>query len=165
MKEEYKQLIVEATKKSAENKKFYERLKKLSPRDLDKVTNQLNDEAFEKIDCLQCANCCSGTGPLLKDKDIDRLAAATKMRPSQFAEKYLRIDEDHDYVFQQLPCPFLCSDKYCSVYENRPGACLDYPHTHQSKMHNKLKITYLNSMICPAVALVTEGLKAHYLPK
>ena len=122
----------------------------------------MHDEAFEHIDCLQCANCCATTGPLLKDKDIDRLAAATKMKPSIFTEKYLRIDEDHDYVFKSHPCPFLGNDKYCSVYENRPKACADYPHTQQNKIHNKLKITFLNSMICPAVAEVVEGLKKVY---
>jgi Fe-S-cluster containining protein len=159
---EYRKTIELATKKSVENKKFLERLKKLQPRDLDKITNQLHDEAFEHIDCLQCANCCATTGPLLKDKDIERLAAATKMRPAIFTEKYLRIDEDHDYVFKSHPCPFLGNDKYCSVYENRPKACADFPHTQQNKIHNKLGITYLNSMICPAVAEVVEGLKAHY---
>jgi Fe-S-cluster containining protein len=161
---EYQKILQQSKLKSAENKKFYERLKKLSPKDLDKVTNQLNDEAFEKIDCLQCANCCKTTGPLLKDKDIDRLADEMKLKPSQFTEKYLRIDEDYDYVFKQMPCPFLGDDKFCSVYKNRPGACRDYPHTHQNKMHNKLAITYLNSLICPAVAIVTEGLKLKYQP-
>ncbi len=159
---EYKKIIEQAAIKKNENQKFLERLKKITPRDLDKVTNQLHDEAFEHIDCLQCANCCATTGPLLKDKDIDRLAAATKMKPSIFTEKYLRIDEDHDYVFKSHPCPFLGNDKYCSVYENRPKACADYPHTQQNKIHNKLKITFLNSMICPAVAEVVEGLKKVY---
>ena len=159
---EYKKTIEQAFLKKNENKKFLERLKKLTPRDLDKITNRLHDEAFEHIDCLKCANCCATTGPLLKDKDIERLANATKMKPSIFAEKYLRIDEDNDYIFKSHPCPFLGADKYCSVYENRPKACADYPHTQQSKIHNKLKITFLNSMICPAVAEVVEGLKKVY---
>ena len=159
---EYRKTIELATKKSVENKKFLERLKKMQPRDLDKITNQLHDEAFEHIDCLQCANCCATTGPLLKDKDIERLANATKMRPAIFTEKHLRIDEDHDYVFKSHPCPFLGDDKYCSVYENRPKACADFPHTQQNKIPNKLRITYLNLMICPAVAEVVEGLKLHY---
>lgn len=159
---EYKKIIQQATSKKAENKKFFERLKKLQPRDLDKVTNQLHDEAFEHIDCLQCANCCDTTGPLLKDRDIERLAAATKMKLSAFTEKYLRIDEDQDYIFKSHPCPFLGHDKYCSVYDSRPKACAEYPHTQQNKVYSKLRITYLNSMICPAVAEVVEGLKKVY---
>ncbi len=27
------------------------------------------------------------------------------------------------------PCPFLGDDNYCSVYEARPKACREYPHT------------------------------------
>lgn len=159
---EYEKIIQQAISKKAENKKIFERLKKLQPKDLDKVTNQLHDEAFEHIDCLQCANCCDTTGPLLKDRDIERLAAATRMKLSAFAEKYLRIDEDQDYIFKSHPCPFLGHDNYCSVYDNRPKACAEYPHTQQSKVYSKLRITYLNSMICPAVAEVVEGLKKVY---
>ncbi len=155
-------MIQQAVSKKSENRKFFERLKRLMPKDLDKVTNRLHDEAFEHIDCLQCANCCATIGPLLKDKDIERLAASQKIKPSDFTEKYLRIDEDNDFVFKSHPCPFLGDDKYCGVYENRPKACADYPHTQQNKMHNKLRITFLNTMICPAVAQVAEGLKKVY---
>lgn len=102
---EYSKIIQQAISKKNENKKFFERLKKLAPKNLDTLTNQLHDEAFEHIDCLQCANCCATTGPLLKDKDIERLAGATKMKPSNFTEKYLRIDEDNDYIFKPPP-PF-----------------------------------------------------------
>ena len=160
---EYKQMIDAAKLKKAETQKLFDKLKKQKPKDLDKVTNTLHDEAFEHIDCLKCANCCRTTGPLLKEKDIERLAAHFKLKPSIFSEQYLRIDEDGDYIFKAMPCPFLGSDNYCSVYESKPSACANYPHTQQREIIKKLKITYHNSMICPAVAEVVEGLKTHYL--
>ena len=160
---EYKQMIDAAKLKKAETQKLFDKLKKQKPKDLDKVTNALHDEAFEHIDCLKCANCCRTTGPLLKEKDIERLAAHFKLKPSIFSEQYLRIDEDGDYIFKAMPCPFLGSDNYCSVYESKPSACANYPHTQQREIIKKLKITYHNSMICPAVAEVVEGLKTHYL--
>ena len=46
-------------KRSAEHQKQYKQL--LQRADKNKVLKQLPDlheEAFEKIDCLQCANCC-----------------------------------------------------------------------------------------------------------
>jgi Fe-S-cluster containining protein len=162
MELEYQKIIHRAISQKGENKKFFERLKKLKPKNLDQITNQLHEEAFEHIDCLQCANCCTTTGPLLKEKDIVALAAATKMKQTAFTEKYLRVDEDQDYVFKSHPCPFLGHDKYCSVYESRPKACAEYPHTQQNKIYNKLNITYLNTMICPAVAEVVERLKKIY---
>lgn len=154
--------IENAKSRRKENKKFLDRLKKLKPSNLDTVTNQLHDQAFEHIDCLQCANCCRTTGPLLLGKDIERLAKHFSMRPADFTTEYLRIDEDNDYVFRKMPCPFLGADNYCGVYESRPSACRDYPHTQQRKIIQKLAITYHNSMICPAVSEVVEGLKKEY---
>ncbi len=160
----YKKLIDDAQLKKAATKKLFEKLKKQKPKDLDRVTNELHDQAFEHIDCLQCANCCKTTGPLLKNKDIERLAAHFKLKPSIFTEKYLRIDEDGDFVFKAMPCPFLGIDNYCSVYESKPAACANYPHTQQREQLKKLKITYYNSMICPAVAEVVDGLLKKYNP-
>jgi len=162
MHTDYIKIIERAKKSKVENKKFLEKLKKLAPKNLDQITNQLHEEAFENIDCLNCANCCASTGPLLLNKDIDRLAKNLKLKPSVFTEKYLRIDEDKDYVFKQMPCLFLGNDNYCSVYTDRPNACREFPHTQQRNILQKLKITYLNTTICPAVAVVVEGLKENY---
>lgn len=159
---EYQILLNTAKAKRKENKSFFERVKKQRPKDLDQITNQLHREAFQRIDCLQCANCCSTTSPLLKNRDIDALAGQKKMRPSVFTDQYLRIDEDGDYVFKSTPCPFLGSDKHCSVYDFRPKACREYPHTQQNDILKKIPITYNNSMICPAVALIVENLIKHY---
>lgn len=159
MNPEYLKILENARKKSSENKKFLEKLKAKKPKDLDILTNELHDEAFEQINCLECANCCRTTGPLLLNKDIDRLASELKLKPSIFAERYIRVDEDNDYVFTSMPCPFLCSDNYCHVYEARPNACREFPHTQQRNILQKLKITYHNTLICPAVVSVVEGLK------
>ena len=159
---EYENYLKQATAKKSENKKFLDKLKKQKPKDLDIICNQYHEKVFENIDCLKCANCCSSTGPLFLDKDIDRLAKHLRIRPSEFTENYLRIDEDNDYVFKSVPCPFLGTDKYCSVYESRPNACREFPHTQQRNMAQKMSITYLNTMICPAVYLVVEKLKNYY---
>jgi len=155
----YQKYLDKANKNKGENKKFLEKLKKQKPAGLDSLVQELNDIAFEKIDCLQCANCCKTTGPLLLNKDIDRLAKNQKLRPAVFTEQFLKIDEDSDYVFKSMPCTFLGEDNYCNVYQDRPNACREFPHTHQRDQLQKLKITYQNSLICPAVAVVVEELK------
>src|SRR6185436_11339114 len=154
----YQKLIETAKSKKKENKKFLERLRKQKPSNLDAVTNNLHDKAFVHIDCLHCANCCRTTGPLMLNKDIERLSKLFKIKPSEFSDQYLRTDEDGDMVFKNMPCPFLLNDNCCSVYNDRPGACREYPHTQQRNILQKLPITYHNSMICPAVAEVVEGL-------
>lgn len=162
MIESYQQIIQSAVSKKKENKKFLDKLKEKRPSDLDQVTNELHDEVFAEIDCLQCANCCRGTGPLLRSKDVERLSTHQKMRTADFTEKYLRIDEDNDYVFKSMPCPFLRSDNYCAVYEARPNACREFPHTSQKDIRQKLGITYLNTMVCPGVVLIVDKLKQIY---
>ncbi len=159
---EYEKILNAAKLTKKENKVFLDKLRKAKPADLDIVTNKFHDEAFEKIDCLKCANCCTTTGPMLKNRDIAALARHFKLREAEFSTRYLRIDEDGDYVFKSMPCPFLKSDNYCSVYSARPNACREYPHTQQRDIAGKIPITYLNSMICPAVATVVEKLKKHY---
>jgi Fe-S-cluster containining protein len=155
-------LKYKATKLKTENKKFLDQLKKRTPKDLDHQFEQLHDVAFDKIDCLTCANCCKTTGPLFRQKDIERLSSHLKMRPANFVETYLHIDEDDDYVLNTLPCPFLGSDNYCSVYEYRPNACREYPHTNQRKMHTRFTETLNNTTVCPAVFEIVEKLKQIY---
>jgi len=148
-----------AQKLQAENKKFYARLKKKKPADLDKVVHALHDEVFDEIDCLKCANCCKTTSPIFTDRDIDRIAKRLKMRPSDFIEKHLHIDEDNHYVLNQSPCLFLDADNYCSIYNDRPSACKEYPHTNRVRFYQVSDLTYNNTFICPAVSRITEKLK------
>src|SRR6187402_256379 len=145
--------------KAPENKKFLQSLKKKNPRKLDDVFHTLHDEVFEEIDCLTCANCCKTTSPIFYETDIDRVAKAVRMKPGDFIEKYLRVDEDKDYVLKSSPCPFLDSDNYCKVYEDRPKACREYPHTNRKKMVQIMELTHKNTMVCPAVLEIVERLK------
>jgi Fe-S-cluster containining protein len=162
MIEDYRKAIAIAKSKKKENKKFLDRLKKQKPVDLDVVTNQLHKRAFERIDCMKCGNCCKTTSPMLRNKDIGILARHFHLRISEFTERYLRIDEDGDFVLKKTPCPFLGDENRCTVYDSRPTSCREYPHTQQKKIHQKLPITYVNSMICPAVAQIVEKLKIVY---
>ena len=127
------------------------RIKRKRLRDLDDTMQQLHDEAFQEVDCLECANCCKTTGPLFTDKDISRLARRFRIKPADFEAQYLKQDEDGDLVLQKLPCPFLEEDNRCSVYEDRPKACREYPHTDRRRQLQIIDLTVRNAKICPAV--------------
>lgn len=158
------QFRAQAKNSSKENRLFLEKLRKRKPGDLDKVALGLHEKAFTHIDCLDCANCCKTTSPIVIDRDIDRLARRLRIKPSQVVDQYLRLDEDEDYVFAQAPCPFLMPDNYCMVYEDRPRACREYPHTDRKRFHQILMLTYNNTLVCPAVLELVEGLKEKYNP-
>lgn len=149
----------EAANKHAENKRFFQKLKKRPPKDLDYLMQELHDEEFSRTDCLQCANCCKTTGPLFTNADVERIAKHFRMRPSAFIESYLRIDEDNDYVLQNVPCSFLGEDNYCSVYEVRPKACREFPHTNRKKFQQISDLTLKNTAICPAAFNIVEAMK------
>lgn len=142
-----------------ENKKFFAKLKKKPPKNLDYVMQELHDKEFERTDCLQCANCCKTTGPLFTTKDIERIAKYLRQKPQQFIETYLRIDEDNDFVLQTVPCAFLGSDNYCSIYDVRPKACSEFPHTNRKKFQQISNLTLKNVAICPAAYQIVEEMK------
>ncbi len=148
-----------ASKRMEEHKKLLAVLKKKNSSDVDKVFQRLHDEAFEKIDCLQCANCCKTTSPIFYQRDIERLAKHFRIRPSEFIEQYLHIDEDNDYVLNFTPCPFLGDDNYCSVYESRPTACREYPHTDRKRVQQIFNLTLKNASVCPAVFDILENIR------
>lgn len=153
------QLPQKANRKSGENKKFFAKLRKRPPKDLDRIMQELHEEEFSRTDCLQCANCCKTTGPLFTDADIVRISKHLRLKPQLFIEQYLRKDEDGDMVLQQLPCSFLGPDNYCSIYEVRPKACREFPHTNRKKFHQISDITMKNLPICPAAFNIIEELK------
>ena len=68
---------------------------------------ELHENEFETTDCLKCANCCKTTGPLFTNADVERIAKYFRQKPQKFIAEYLKIDEDNDYVLQQVPCAFL----------------------------------------------------------
>jgi Fe-S-cluster containining protein len=149
----------ESTGKAAENKKFLSSLNRSNSRDLDDRFHTAHDETFAEISCLECANCCKTTSPIFYQTDIDRVSRAVGMKPGAFIEKYLRIDEDKDYVLKSSPCPFLDSENYCTVYDSRPKACREYPHTDRKKMIQVLDLAMKNTLVCPAVLKIVEKLK------
>jgi Fe-S-cluster containining protein len=148
-----------ASGRRKENKKFLTGLSKQRDDILDEAFHTAHEEVFAETDCLQCANCCKTTSPIFYPVDIDRLSKTLRMKPGEFIDKYLRIDEDKDYVLKSSPCPFLGPDNYCSVYDSRPKACREYPHTDRKKMSQVLDLTYRNTLVCPAVLAMVERIK------
>lgn len=134
------------------------KMKKLKPDKLDEMIHALHSEAFARFDCLECANCCKTIGPLLIPSDAERLARHLKMKIADFHKIYTTSDEDNDLVFNTHPCPFLMSDNYCSVYESRPRACREYPHTDRKRFYQILNLSLENCKTCPVVFSIFEEL-------
>ncbi len=159
MEEVIKALPQLAKDKHNENKKFFAKLRKKPPKDLDYTMQELHENEFKRTDCLSCANCCKTTGPLFTDKDISRISKHFRMKEFDFIAAYLRIDEDQDYVLQSTPCTFLGADNYCSIYDVRPKACREFPHTDRKKFQQISNLTLKNVAMCPAAFNIVEEMK------
>jgi len=146
-------------KKSKERQKIYKNyLQRASKNTVLRQLPDYHEEAFSKVDCLQCANCCKNFSPRFKTPDIKRLSKLLRMRESDFIETYLKVDEDGDYVANTSPCPFLGADNYCSIYEDRPSDCRRFPYTDEDVIFKRQPLTLKNSTFCPITYFVLEKL-------
>lgn len=149
-----------AKEKHLETKKYFEKLKKRTPNNLDFVVQELHNSEFKRTDCLTCGNCCKTTSPIFTEKDIQRIAKYVKMKEYQFISTYLERDQDDFYVLKTSPCSFLdLNDNMCTIYDVRPKACNEYPHTNRRKFIQLTDLSMKNTEICPAVYNIVEALK------
>jgi len=160
MKKQLENLPKLAAEKHQETKKYFTKLKKKNPKRLDLLMQELHDKEFAKADCLACANCCKTSSPIFTDKDISRISKHFRIKEHQFISQYLQRDEEDFMVLQQAPCTFLdTSDNKCTIYDVRPKACAEYPHTNRKKFIQLTQLTLMNTEICPAAFNIVEELK------
>ena len=149
-------LLPDAASKSETVWKRYFAKNKKKIEKMDSFIHELHDKFSEEIDCLSCGNCCRTLGPRITDKDAERMSKALGMKASRFAAEYLKTDEDGDTIFQSMPCPFLDGGNYCAVYESRPKACREYPHTDRKRFYQIYHLSVKNAYTCPIVFKVLE---------
>lgn len=155
----YKDLLGQAKENYLDNRKLTQKLKKSNNREVDTLFHTEHVKAFKKIDCLSCANCCKTTSPIFRDVDVKRIAKRLRVPIGKFIDTYLRMDDDKDFVLKTSPCAFLDDDNTCSIYEDRPLACREYPHTDRKNMYQILDLTLTNTLICPAVSEIFTKIK------
>lgn len=154
-----KDILQNWEKKSGERQKLYKQyLQKADKNTVLKQLPDLHEEAFAKIDCLQCANCCKNYSPRFKTPDVKRIAKHLRMKESVFIDTYLKVDEEGDFVVKSTPCPFLGADNYCGIYDQRPSDCHRFPYTDEDVFIKRQTLTLKNSTFCPITYYVVEKL-------
>jgi uncharacterized protein len=156
MTEQQQQLIINGKERKGILQNYLKWLRVKKNPKLDEIMQKAHDDTFEEQDCLTCANCCKTTSPIFYTKDIERAAKALRMKAIDFEQQYLRIDGDKDYVLRSSPCPFLMDDNYCGIYDSRPTACREYPHTDRKNFYQITELTFQNVSVCPAVVSMLE---------
>ena len=148
-------------KRSKEKQKEFKRLlARADKNQAIKLLPDLHEEAFERIDCLQCAACCKNYSPRFKTPDVKRISKYLGLKESVFIDTYLRVDEEGDFVVKASPCPFLGQDNKCSVYDVRPSDCARFPYTDEDVLIKRQSLTLKNSSFCPITFFVLERLQS-----
>lgn len=139
---------------------------------IDNLDNKLIEElfqknhnlVFQKLNCLDCANCCRNYSPIIEQDDIPKLLKALGISFAELFANYLEMDADGDFVFKMKPCPMLnLENNECSIYENRPKACAEYPHTDMKNIKSHLDLVETNALICPAVDKILERIESQLI--
>jgi Fe-S-cluster containining protein len=126
-------------------------------RGLDTIAITLNKKAFEKIDCLSCANCCKKMSPTYKKADVKRISKHLGMSFQQYYDKYLYRDDNGDYMNKSVPCQFLRKDNMCAIYAVRPKDCSGFPHTQYRDFKLYISGTHIQNIeYCPITMNVVE---------
>jgi Fe-S-cluster containining protein len=146
-------------KKSKEQQKIFKQfLQRADKNTVLKQLPRLHDEAFEKIDCLQCAACCKNYSPRFKTPDVKRISKHLRLKESDFIAIYLNVDEEGDFVAKSAPCPFLGTDNYCTIYEVRSSDCARFPYTNEDVLIKRQALTLKNASFCPITFYVLDKL-------
>lgn len=156
LKSDYRNILDESEANHLSLQKQIKVWQKKKPKNLDSLFHSEHQKVFRKLNCLECANCCKTTSPIFRDVDIKRISKSLRIKESELISSYLRLDEENDYVLKSSPCNFLNEDNTCQIYDVRPLACREYPHTDRKNMVQILGITEKNALICPAVASITQ---------
>jgi Fe-S-cluster containining protein len=127
-------------------------------RGLDSKAIALNNEAYAKIDCLKCANCCKTMHPTWKKTEVKRVAKRMGMTYKEYFDKYLVLEEG-DIMNKKAPCQHLGKDNKCSIYDIRPTDCMGFPHTQNKGFKLYISGTHIQNMdYCPITVHVVEGI-------
>src|SRR5437763_13515236 len=84
-------------KKYLDNKRslrhFLTRTENNPPKNLDKLSQQVDKEVWKDTNCLSCANCCKKMSPTYTFQDMKRISAHFNMSIKDFKEKWLYFDK------------------------------------------------------------------------
>ena len=142
---------------------FIRSLKLRDAAPVDAMAKKLHKEAFEKIDCVKCGNCCKVSKPLLLEEDIQRIAEHLQISIAQLIADYLEKDEYGDWTTNTLPCPFFNQENNnCTIYTVRPKDCQEFPHTNKKRFASRSYGHSYNTLVCPATHYIVERMKEHF---
>lgn len=124
--------------------------------------NETLAEVMAQIDCTTCGRCCVHMGPVVSEGEAGRLAIALHIDLDELHLRHLRPMWPGAPVSEQIwllpdPCP-LHDGRLCTVYEDRPQVCRDFPQAVGADPEERLAIWVEMACICPITFNTVERL-------
>ncbi|MBS1665668.1 MAG: YkgJ family cysteine cluster protein [Bacteroidetes bacterium] len=139
-------------------KGFLTRLEKRYPKGVKLHQVEADIKAWERTDCLDCANCCKTMSPTYTKEDIRRISKHLNMSEKAFREKWLYKDRTGDWMNVKQPCQFLdLKTNMCDIYAVRPRDCAGFPHHKKAMGADYMHMYKQNIEFCPATYRLVEG--------
>jgi len=149
-----------AIKNETRNKLLFNALLNLDNETIDFLFHSNSSLIEKEIDCKLCGNCCSEIPTSFSETESIYLSKQFGLSKEIFL-KTKTIPQADEFIFNTLPCPFLI-DKKCTIYENRPLTCQQYPNLKHTTMKNFLIGAFNNYHECPIVFFVIENIFQEY---
>lgn len=117
----------------------------------------------QQIDCTQCANCCREMDVEVSAAEVTAIAAHLGMRVEDALRLYTTFDphaQERTLAKKDGACVFL-DGKLCIVYEARPRACREFPHTHPPgvSLGSRMSSVCRHASVCPILYNALEEYK------
>lgn len=157
--DDYRKLNMISGEKKSENNLFHEFLKQFSGAQIDQVFLPIAGEVTRQTDCTQCGNCCRELEPGISAEEAGRMATLKRMATEAFTREFTRQEPGTGLLFMShLPCIFF-DGHLCTIYEDRPLSCRDFPHLERGNFKFRFRSILANYSICPIVFNSVELLK------
>ncbi len=153
------ELVLAIENKWEDNECFVYEIQRVPTRAFNDLFYQTLNEVERKIDCTQCANCCKVFHVGLHEEEIKRLADIKHTEYKDFVQQYVSIEHPTGIHFLKLnPCIFL-SNNLCTIYEQRPQACIHFPHPASMDVKHNIRRVLKNYTVCPIIFNTIEHCK------
>lgn len=143
-----------------DNEQFVSEIQPIPLQQFNEMFWRVFDETEKQIDCTRCANCCKVFHAGLPEEEIQRLATLKQMKYEEFLQKNVSIEQPTGIHFLKLnPCIFL-NNNLCSIYDQRPQACRDFPRPPFENVKHNIRRVLKNYTVCPIIFNTVEKCKA-----
>lgn len=144
-----------------ENWRFWEFAINKEDSKLDRLLSDLYQEILNEETCMKCSNCCEIFMPVITREEIFNISDVLKIDFEKF-KKYFLEEVDEGFAINKSPCHFL-KNGCCSIYNNRPLTCRNYPINVEDEFSAKLINLIHAYEKCPVALKIVEILKSYYI--